>query len=220
VDLIRRHADMDALAWLAQEPEDSALAVVNALSHSTDPEVRKWIASNASGRLGAQVADMLERLASTDPRPEVADRALDRLVEVAPERGQPFWPVVRARLHSSNQVDVELAGWKLLAMRDPILGDEIEAVLTAWPDTEYIHQSFAVLTWCLAGDRDEIVARIRVEDLALLPWLIRAAFHLDDEVIWDTIAQAAEHGTDHRAKRYFARALRERYASALPDLEV
>jgi hypothetical protein len=218
VDLIRRHADMEALAWLAQEPDESVLTIVNALSHSSDSDVRKWIVSNASGRLGDRVAPMLERVASTDERPDVADRALDRLVEVAPERGKAFWPAVRARLSSENQVDVELAAWKLLAMRDPLLGDELDAVLTVWPDTEYIHQSFLVLQWCLDGDKDEILARIRVQDLALLPWLIRAAFYLDDEQVWDAIAHVAEHGTDHRAKRYASRALRERYASALPDL--
>lgn len=218
VDLVRRHADMEALAWLAEEPDDSGLTVVNALSHSTDPGVRKWIASNSSGRFGDRVADMLERLASSDPDPDVADRALDRLVEVAPERGEPFWPAIRLRLKAANQVDVELAAWKLLIMRDPLLREEIEAVLSDWPDTEYLQQSFQVLTWCLDRDSTEIMARIRAEDLARLPWLIRAAFYLDDERIWDAIAQAAEHGTDHRAKRYYARALRERYASALPDL--
>jgi hypothetical protein len=218
VDLIRRHADMESLAWLAQEPDESALNIVNALSHSTDPEVRKWIVSNASGRLGVQVAPMLERVASSDERPDVADRALDRLVEVAPERGKAFWPGVRARLQSQDRADVDLAAWKLLEMRDPLLAEEMDAVLTAWPDTEFIHQSFTVLRWCFDRDRDEILARIRVQDLALLPWLIRGAFYLDDEQVWDAIAHVAEKGTDHRAKRYCARALRERYSSALPDL--
>jgi hypothetical protein len=218
VDLIRRHADMDALAWLAREPDDSALAIANSLSHSSDPDVRKWIASNASIRLGPRVADMLERMASTDASEDVADRAVDRLVEVAPERCQAFWSTFRTRLRSRDEVDVELAAWKLLAMRDPQLGEELAEVLATWPESEYIRQSFQVVEWCLAGDREEIVKRVRMQDLALLPWLVKAAFFLDDEDIWEAIAQAAERGSDHRVQRHYARALRERYSSLLPDL--
>jgi hypothetical protein len=216
VDLIRRHADMDALTWLAGESDESALAISNSLSHSTDPELRKWIVSNASLRLGARVADMLERVASTDEREEIADRAVDRLVEVAPERCRAFWPVFRKRLRSRNEVDVELAAWKLLAMGDPQLGDEMAEVLATWPDSEYIQQSFEVLGWCLAKDRHEIVERIKEQDLTLLPWLIKAAFYLDDEGVWSVIATAADKASDHRVKRHYARALRERYSTSIP----
>jgi hypothetical protein len=196
VDLIRRHADMDALAWFSREPDDSAFAIANSLSHSSDPDVRKWIVSNASIRLGGRVADMLQRVASTDLSEDVADRAVDRLVEVAPERCHAFWPTFRDRLRSRDEVDV----------------------LASWPKSEYIQQSFQVVGWCLARDRDEIVARVKMQDLALLPWLVKAAFFLDDEDVWEAIAQAAEKGSDHRVKRHYARALRERYSSLLPDL--
>lgn len=217
VDLIRRHNDTEALDWLGRESDESALAIANSLSHSTDPEVRKWIASNASLRLGDRVVEMLERLASTDDSPEVADRAVDRLVEVAPERCAAFWPKFRDRLRSRDEVDVEAAAWKLLTMRDPQLGDDLAEVLPSWPDSEYIHQSFNVVGWCLAGDREEIVARIELQDLALLPWLVKAAFYFDDEAVWQAIAQASDRATDHRVKRHYARALRERFAGVVPD---
>jgi hypothetical protein len=217
-DLIRRHAALEAIAWLAEEPDDSAIAVVNQLSHSSDPDVRKWIVTNASARLGPSIADLLERVALGDEREDVADAAIDRLVEVAPERAQAFWPSLRARLRSDDQMDVEVAAWKLLAARDPLLSSEIAEVTSTWQTSEYIMDSFRVLNWCLERDRDEIAALIRAQDVTLLPWLIKAAFYLDDGEVWDAIAYTADRGTDHRAKRQYARALRFRYARAVPDL--
>ncbi len=218
-DLIRRHADLEAIAWLAEEPEESARPVVLQLSHSSDPEVRKWVVTNATARLGPPIVEMLVRVASSDDREDVVDAAIDRLVEIAPDRAEAFWPSLRARLHSDDQMDVEVAAWKLLAAHDPDLRQELAAVAPRWADSPYMLDSFRVLAWCILRDRDEIAALIKSQDLNLLPWLVKAAFYLDDEEVWDAIAFAAERGTDHRAKRQYARALRYRYSSALPDVE-
>ena len=217
-DLVRRHAPLEAVAWLAKEPDESAAVVVNQLSRSSDPDVRKWIVTNASANLGPSIAAMLERVASSDEREDVAEAAIDRLVEIAPERAQAFWPSLRTRLRSTDQMDVEVAAWKLLAARDPLLPGEIAEVTPVWKDNAYVMDSFRVLGWCLDRDCGQIATRIKSQDLTLLPWLIKAAFYLDDGDVWDAIAYTADRGTNVRAQRQYARALRFRYARAVPDL--
>ena len=199
--------------------QESPRAVVLQLSHSSDPDVRKWIVTNASPRLGQPIVDMLVRVATLDEREDIADAAIDRVVDLAPVAAAAFWPSLRSRLGSEDQMDVEVAAWKLLTARDPELPQEIEAVATRWQDSDYIADSFRVLRWCLARDRDAIAAHVKAQDLTLLPWLVKAAFYLDDGEVWDAIAFAAERGSDHRAKRQYARALRFRYSNALPDVE-
>lgn len=209
VDLVRARREDDARAWLAGESDGSALTILTALSHSSDPDIRAWTVHVARDRLGSAAGPVLEGPARADTRIDIQDEAVDQLLILAPDRAPEFWPAVRQRLKSDSQWDVERAGWRLLHLRDPKLGELIGEVLRRWPDTDYVQKSFHVLRWCVEKGHGRIVSAIDDHDHVLMPWLIRAAFSLEDPAVWAAIARAADTATDHRVRRYCLKAIRD-----------
>jgi hypothetical protein len=208
--LLEDGRDGDALRLLEGEPDKAALELLQSIREVKDPELRFFVAWAARSRFGPASADLLADIAKHDPHPDVRSEAMNALLEMSPERASEFWPRLRRQLRSKDEWDAELAGWKLLRLRDPLLSQEIAEILPRWPAKDYIHKSFRVLEWCIDGRVDEIVAHIRGHDHDHMMWLTSTGFYLDCDDIWSAVAWAAENAPDEQCRDDCAHALKLR----------
>lgn len=207
--LLLDNRDHEALQILQAMPDAVALEVMESL-RAKDVEVRLSLPPLARARLGVGAATFLEAMALRDRHIDVRDAALDLLIEIAPDRAPRFWSSLRRRLQKGELDDADLAGWRLFELNDPLLGQELTEALQRWPDWYYIHKSFRVLSWCIEGATAEIEAHIREHDHDLMSWLVRAAWRMDRDDLWNAVAWVAVEAPDPQCRRYCVSALSKR----------
>ena len=208
--LLDRDQATDARELLERLPDGVAKACLEAVGRSPDPETRFFAAPAARQRLGAAAVDLIADIAKHDRHEDVRYEAMWELVKIAPGRAREFWAPLRKRLKSGALYDAELAGWGLLRLHDPMLGDLMERASGRFPPHYYIHKSFAILRLCIDGRVPELISRVTGHDHDHMTWLGQAATFVQDVQLWDAVESLATNAPDEECRRICASALRFR----------
>ena len=197
-------ADMERIrAALLGNPETRR--VLDALSRSSDLDVRSWVPDAARVLLGRDAVPLLLQM-SRDSDADVRSLAIDALEALDPAEVCALQSQLLTVVRRGDDSEALSAAWRLAALRTEGTISALEDRRDVYPPSSWQHKSAEVVL-LLVTDPGAIAGRIQAHDHEHMVWLAYAAAQLRTEAAIAALQEASVTAPDALCREVCSRGL-------------